>query len=363
MKNTANPNIQHIILDLIEKCTYKKTKRGLKILNKHVDMSYMFTLPMLAYEFIRHNMVIEPSKKELNILVHAVIKKDCVDYFRWFAVLPILLGRPDLKVNVIAMVEDVAFDTQTKYRNVIDQIILTELGDNFTSQLVNGSLSDVVNHYGESYFDFVLNNLPEVNDLESNDDIETLHKLISLAIPYVISDFSKITMLYRYSVMSAYGLKTDKPIFQNKNSIKFGRISSVTYQHAGYFLVLNDLSEECAQLDALSRLKVLEKAIVSRMNEGDLMLNLPKKEEDRIILFEGVELCPKENEVFLRYKLFNYRVQIPSTVIKNVEFIDQFSAQDSTLQDQAHLVNHILTLYLAIVMKIENKLTKKGEAA
>lgn len=355
-KSKANPNINDLLNKIIDSCTTKNAKKGLKWLSKTADLSYMGALPSLASEVIIRKNLLNDGKQEINILIHASLSHDCVDHYRWFALIPFLVGKLDLKINVVAITADNNTDTLTQFRNVIDFIIVKEIGDRFSSELVQGDLSSVVDNYGEDYFDLVINNIPSSKDLSNQKDNEVIKKLIDKGVPYVLSDISRVTLLNRYNMFKLVGYGSTGDVWINIHGLNFSKKLSTVYQHCGHYIILDEVNEVLdsvqVQLDAFIH---MEKPIVSRLEHGDRLNKTPFKTEDNITIFEGVIYNENTGNVRLAYLGDNYRLKINNYPMFPLRFENQ-----SDLDFQSDLVYWGINLYTQILNELS---VKQGEIA
>jgi len=355
-KCTVNPNIKNVLKLIIDQCVTKSAQRGLKLLSKMADLSYMTALPTIASEVLDQKGLINKDKKEVNILIHSAIKYDCVDYFRWFALLPFLVKQLDLNVNIVATVDDIDNDTLTQFRNVIDSIIVKELGNRFTSELVQENISTVIEHYGVDHFDVVLNNIPSGTDFSSCEDSLAIKQLIDNGVPYVISDISSFTLLHRYNMYKLAGFSGSGKIHKNINGLNFIKSLDTQYQHCGHYLILDKAPDEISDVtNQLASFNALEKSIVSRLDHGDLMNKVPSKINDEINIFDGVKLNANSGLVELSYLGDNYTICLPEA-----HKFPQKKEEQSDLDYQSDLAYWGINTYTQIVNELSRK---RGKSA
>jgi len=323
----ANRHIDSLVEGVISQLQNKKAKLGLKILNKQVDMSFMFAIPTLLSDAINRYDLCAPGKTEFNILVHGSLKFDCVDNYRWLALIPFLINRPDLKVNVVATSSVEPDDTQTKYRQVIDFIIHNELSERFSSELIEGDISDVLESSACPDFDLILNNMPSTSDLSRVSDADHIGALVNSGIPIIVSDISPITLLHRYNMYRTVGFSSSYLPQVNINGLSFTKSMSTQYQYAGHYLLINGFTYPNEKdIDLVSSLALLEPVIVNRMNEGDPLTELPTIDGSSITLFDGVDIELTNNVVQLHQGGVSYKLKLdkipPPPIIYDVGDLD-----------------------------------------
>jgi hypothetical protein len=310
-KVIANPNIGELVKELSASFKNKKSMKSLKWMAKRIDMSYLFAYPALASIAIQDLEIVNAETTEINILIHSTIKQDCIDHFRWFALLPYLLGYPELRINVVSVTKSESCDTQTNFRRVIDVIINKELDGNFSSELVVGELYAVLDSYGDDYFDVVFNNIPLISDYNSKEDIYALRGLVSNSTPLVISDFSHVTLLHRYNALRLVGFESTTDVRRNKNAMHLPNCLSATYEHFGHYIVIDSLVEfETTSLELLSQYDSLGRGLVIRLEHGDPMIKEPSKNNGIITFCTDVEYDTSSKVATLNYLGDNYKIPI-----------------------------------------------------
>ncbi|GAA5143634.1 hypothetical protein [Thalassotalea piscium] len=350
MTKHTNVKSTELINAVIKNCKTKNAKRGLKLLSKHADLSFICALPSLVFNAIKDRQFINKETNTLNILIHSSLKYDCVDHYRWMALIPFLIGDLSLRINVVATVDNVESDTQTQFRNVIDSMIAKELNHNFASELVVGSIEDTIEHYGSDYFNIVVNNIPSINDINNQSAIVTIGKLITLGVPYIIGDFTKVTLLNRYTSFQLAGITSSEQLKINPNGVSFTKNTSTKYSHAGHYLIMDEFVDNSPiDLEGIERLKSMEKPMVIRLEHGDPMLTLPTVVEHKIEIFQDVILNTETNIVEAIYQGDKYLVLMP-----NLPKIPILGAPKS-LSDEACLAYWAVNCFALIVNEIENK--------
>ena len=354
MKNKKSPeSVIRLINTVASQMVTKRGQKGLKLLSKHADLSYLMGLPSLVASAIMTHVNKIADKNEINVVIDTVSKQDCIDHLRWLALIPYILNQPSLKINVIALVDDINVDQQTQFRNVIDYIIIKELDYRFTSKLVEGDISDIVENVGIDNIDLCINNVPSCKELMNESSVSSYKQLIANNVPVVISDVSPLTLMYRIGAFNLCGMTANEPIITHDCGIKFSRINNVQYSHFGYSILINEYSP-FYNAEELSDFATLEKCLVARLEQGDPLKKLPYEQNGTLHLFGHVEIdlstyIAKVSHFGAQYSLRIQKFELPD-----------FLENNSSVQEQVKLLSWALSVYQYLVLSIEE--SKKGVA-
>lgn len=345
-KQVAYKSSQQILDIVRQNCETKNAKRGLKMLGKKADVSYMLALPGLVVDAVNTYDLVGVNQCEFNILIHAGLTVDCVDFYRWFALIPFLLERKSLRVNVVVVCEE-NNDTQTHFRKVIDYLIHYELKSNFSSDIIIGKVSQVIDEYGDDYFQLIVNNIPQKKDFLDKLEVDALKRLVSKGIPYLISDFCKFSLHYRYNFLKLCGFKTEHLSQVNRLGLSFKKnpVSHTFYRHSGEYLLLDQLDEDF-EFDStlINELGEYEPYLIDRLNKGDPLDFIPFVEKGILHLMNDVNYDLESHIVKLSLGGDNYSFKMDGLLI----FPAECEYESSDIDAEKVIISlHFYKLFLA----------------
>lgn len=336
--------LDKIITTIAQHSVSKNTKRGAKALNKAADMSYLFAFPDFVRSVIeRHDLL--QNKDTFRILITEHNEKDNVDNMRWLAILPMLLGNPKLRIEVVVHSDEAIKDTMTHFRKLIDYIIHVELKDNFASTHAIGRLEEVIESFGDDGFDLVINNVSSVSKVESNAHL--YKSLVSAGTPIVVSDVAPITLLNRTNAYCRLGITSKSPYFNSETGLLFGKYKSAQYVHFGYYVLFDGISLDPVSID-LEEIQRNEASIVNEMNAGDDLRIVPSIQEGKLSVFSGTFFNLETDTAVLTFDGNHYQLDCP---------VEQkhFHPNPTQAEHQAYNVMTSLRYYRALVETVKQK--------
>lgn len=243
----------------------KSAKRGIKLLRKHGQLDFVFAMPGLVKSLLSEGKI-QIIDNTLNILLHNPLKFDVMDHMMHFAILPLMLGRPELNVHIVSINSEAVEDTPTTYRKVFDYFIAKELTGTFSAEMFSGSMQDIVGQFGASYFNVAINNELRAGDLaDSKDDVS---ELVSNGVPYVISDVAPNLTLQRYNIARSFGLGASSGLHRSKHGVRFKKNTSAEYFYSAHYLIVDRTIEAPTHI-AQEQFNTIDELIVERLEQGD----------------------------------------------------------------------------------------------
>ena len=214
----------------LSKVRYPKAGKKIKVMKKVQAVEYFFTMPLIIAGAINKYLAANEDKDSIRILIDDVLNKDIVDQFAWLSVVPALVGKPDLKLHVVAINEIAPKSEITKGKKVIEQYIRHEMdNEQFNVELFQSSLDEAINELED--FDLVLNQLASSNYLlkisqaSDGEELSPLERLMQKNIPYVLSDFTSVGLMYQFCVLRTQGFSTESSINHIPHTVSFNKAS------------------------------------------------------------------------------------------------------------------------------------------
>lgn len=272
--NNINPAAKELFNNIAKAVSVKRQRAAIKSITKKGDLSYFPALPGAIAPYI------DKSKSQINVVMLSANENDVIDYGRWFALLPYMLGTPDMSVNIVIVPNTNVLNKPTGYRKLIDYLADEDLSGAFTSSLVKASLAEIVSELGEDNIDVVFNNNAAYEDFDTQEDLDALASLIKHGTSYVLADMSPFTLFLRAVMYQSMGFTSNVDVQKNPYFLPLKKGISHTHRHAGYTLAFTDVqSPTLLSSTDKANIEMLAKHLADCVNIGEPLQRLPHLNE------------------------------------------------------------------------------------
>jgi hypothetical protein len=235
--NRAN-YAQKFVKNLAPTLSSKRARVITKHLAKAADYSFFMVLPNLVAQYV------SPQKDTIHVVVDQVVDNELLDHGQWFALIPFILDRRDLNVEVSILKKSGLTSQTTKFRNFIDYLIEEELTGTFTVNVYEGQLSDMAKDTLEAV-DVYLTVSPSKQYWSDKANQQTLKQLVAQdKTKVVIADIDRTALLFSLSCFNQFCVGTHQEIKVNPAGLQFKTQLSKQLSHAGLSLELDTLSTD-----------------------------------------------------------------------------------------------------------------------
>ena len=320
-------NSTELVLRLEAQLAHKGVKKRLHKIAKKIDLDFHLTMPILiALSIIKTCDAKLNAQTKFKVLIHQLNKHDCIDHLRWAALVPALLGKPELELEVVGINSTEIEDNVSNARALIDFIIEKEdLKGTFISSLY---LADIDDLDDLSTFDVIINNNASPVELLKLSDSKIMGLIVENNIPYVLFDFTQGILLNNYNLLRNKGFSSNGNLIENNFATTFrATLNGTEYGHARYMLPINSQVEHCGQITDIVFANYLS-ALKVRLDHGDnLYINQIAKPltNNKVQLFPNVVLNTKECTATVNYlgDLYTLNVHPIFTVVpKDLNTLD-----------------------------------------
>ncbi|MGK2231327.1 MAG: hypothetical protein ACI92O_000485 [Colwellia sp.] len=348
-------NSEKLLLLLETQLTHKGVKKRFKKITKKMVLDFHLTIPIIiALSILKNCEAKLSSQKKLKILIHQLNSHDCIDHLRWVALVPALLGNPNLQLEVVGINSDEIKDNVSNASALIDFLIEKEdLKSRFKSSLYQGDIDDL-NDIGT--YDLIINNNASPVHLFGLLDSEVMNEIINNNIPYVLVDFTQGVLLNNYNLFRSKGFASNDNLIENKFTTKFNtKLNAIEYGHARYLISINEKTSH--NLDLTKNVFVnYVSALKVRLDHGDqLHINQVAKPliNDEIQLFPNVVLNTKTHSIKVNYFGDTYNVNVAKNL--TIPPIDL-----NTLDSDADKFHWALNVYQGVLFEIISRKEKSA---
>lgn len=331
----------------------KGAKKRLSKVIKKIKLEFHLTMPVVIALALNETCKAKlSSQPKIKILIHQLTTHDCIDHLRWAALVPALLGKPELEIEVVGINTTPIQDNISNARVLIDYIIdKEELGSSFKSSLYEADI-----HHVEDLttYDLIINNNASPVDLFKLSESNAMLAIVDNEIPYVLGDFSQGTILNNYNLLRNNGFACKGNLIENQFATKFNaQIRNTVYGHARYLLSINCKTEHCGEISQNVFASYLS-ALRIRLDHGDQlsMKNIAKKINDtQVQIFPDVLLDVEACTASVNHfgTIYNLPVDESLTIIPN---------SDDSLNGNADKLLWATFVYLQLQQVINSKQEK-----
>jgi hypothetical protein len=344
----SSNNLPDLFSLLQDNISQKGVKKRLKLAFKKIKLDFHLTMPVLVALALNETCKDKNfADNKIKVLVHQLQNHDCIDHLRWVSLVPFLLGRPELTIEVVGVSSKEIKDNVSNARAVIDYFIANEpSAQGFKSMLLEGDIESLEEL---NAFDLIINNNASPQDLFKLTQSSLMKGIVDASIPYVLADFTQGGLLNNYNLFRNNGFSSSSDIFVNKHCSKFQpQMTSTEFGHGKFLLSIDatvDYEGKLTQMDFANYLS----AIKSRLDHGDRLdsSGIAKTlSEFEVQLFPGVILNTQSAIVKVNHFGDHYSLDIdPKLAITPTE--------TEALDNKADRLLWALSIYEGLISKIQ----------